>query len=98
METKLKLQFANIEYSEQHELLTMKEGVRQDNCLMFGQGETKLIADFLNQLSFTNSEYSTLNKIDDMCAESLDPETSEKWEDVKHWLIKTRKALKKATD
>ncbi len=97
METKLTLQFATAEYSEQHELLTITEGIRK-NTLMFGIGETKLICDFLNQLPFTNSEYSILNKIDDMCAASLDPETFEKWEDVKTLLIKTRQKLRKATN
>jgi len=96
MKTNLKLQYASAEYSEQHELLTLKEGVRMDNCLMFGIGETKLLCDFLNQLPFTNSEYCTLNTIDDMCAESLDPDTFEKWESVKEALIKNRKALKPA--
>lgn len=36
-------------------------------------------------------ERQTLSYMDDMCAESLDPETSEKWESVKSILSKTRK-------
>ena len=59
MKTELKLQFGTVEYSDQHELLTIIEGVGRNNTLMFGIGETKLIYDFLSQLSFINSEYAT---------------------------------------
>lgn len=39
-------------------------------------------------------EKGFINKMNSMCQESLDPETFEKWEEVKKWLLLTRKKLK----
>ncbi len=40
------------------------------------------------------SEKETIEKTSQMCEESLAPDIFKKWEEVKHWLEKTRKKLK----
>ncbi len=41
------------------------------------------------------TEKKILKTIDQMCIESLSPEVFKKWEDVRTWLVKTRKNLEK---
>ena len=40
------------------------------------------------------SEKEILDIMNKMCIETLPPDIHDKWEEVKHWLEKTRKALK----
>jgi hypothetical protein len=42
---------------------------------------------------FKYNDFSAIEKIQAMCEQSLDPETFEQWENVRHWLLKTRKVI-----
>ena len=44
----------------------------------------------LDNNSPSNTEVKIIEKMQAMCIESLSPDTFEKWESVKEWLIKTR--------
>jgi hypothetical protein len=44
----------------------------------------------LDNNSPSNAEAKIIEKMQGMCEQSLSPDTFEKWESVKEWLIKTR--------
>ena len=46
------------------------------------------------QLDGEVDEKNLINRVDIWCASSLDPETSQKWDDVKEVLLKTRNLLR----
>lgn len=48
---------------------------------------------WITVINAADEEYNLLQRFDDMCAESLDPDTHNKWDDVKAMLIRNRKHL-----
>jgi len=52
----------------------------------------------MSNLSIVISEHNILEVMDEMCAQSLDPETHDAWLKVKEQLISNRKSLQEIAE
>lgn len=65
------------------------------NINLESTNQEQLEKDFQNYFTNDRGELDALDFVNEICIESLDPESFEKWDDVKKVLKSNRKLLKK---
>lgn len=71
------------------------ESLSENNDLLESVNKEKLERGFQTFITNDRGELSVLDSVNEMCLESLSPETFEKWEEVKNELKQNRRLLKK---